>query len=57
MRKLTVCLQQDYYLQINHKKVYRLCKELNILKPQRKVKKKYPRRLTKRDKIDSSNQL
>ncbi|WP_418655024.1 transposase [Anoxybacter fermentans] len=31
-RKLTACLQQDYDFQINHKKVYRFCKELNILK-------------------------
>lgn len=31
-RKLTVCLREDYGLHINHKKVYRLCKELNILR-------------------------
>ncbi|AZR73000.1 integrase [Anoxybacter fermentans] len=56
-RKLTVCLQEDYDLQINHKKVYRLCKELNILRPQRKIKQRYPRRLAKREKIHSQNQL
>lgn len=34
-RKLTVCLREDYGLIINHKKVYRLCKELGILLPKR----------------------
>lgn len=34
--KLTICIREDYDLKINRKKVYRLCKELNILKPQRK---------------------
>jgi putative transposase len=41
-RKLTVCLREDYDLIINHKKVYRLCKELDILLPQRKVKRDKP---------------
>ena len=36
-RKLTVCLNEDYSLRINQKKVYRLCKELGILRPQRKL--------------------
>ncbi len=39
--KLTSSLKEDYQLIINHKKVYRLCKELDILRPQRKV---YPKR-------------
>ena len=30
-KKLTVCLNEDYMLIINHKKVYRLCKELDAL--------------------------
>lgn len=34
-KKLTAALVDDYALVINHKKVYRLCKELDILKPQR----------------------
>jgi putative transposase len=34
-RKLTVLLKRDYRLRINHKKVYRLCKALGILRPQR----------------------
>lgn len=56
-RKLTVCLKEDYMLKINKKKVYRLCKELDILKPQRQLKKHHPRRLAKREEINNSNQL
>jgi len=43
-RKLTVELQEEKQLIINHKKVYRLCKELGILRPQRVLK---PYRLVK----------
>jgi len=56
-RKLTGCLKDDYMLKINKKKVYRLCKELDILKPQRKVKKHHPRKLAKKYEITGSNQL
>jgi len=56
-KKLTTSLNEDYFLVINHKKVYRLCKELDILRPQRERKKKYPKRLAKRIEIDDSNQL
>jgi|CZCA01.1.fsa_nt_gi transposase-like protein len=42
-KKLTACLQEDYNLVINHKKVYRLCKEIDILRPQRKI---YPKGLS-----------
>ena len=56
-RKLTVCLREDYDLLINHKKVYRLCKELDILRPQRRVKQRHPRRLAKRDTVSGPNQL
>ena len=55
--KLTICLKEDYKLLINRKKVYRLCKELNILRPQRKIHKKHPRRLAKQDTITGPNQL
>lgn len=37
-RKLTAVLKQEYGLIVNHKKVYRLCKQLGILLPQRKKK-------------------
>jgi len=38
--KLTVCLRKRYSLVINKKKVYRLCKELGVLRPHRMVKPK-----------------
>ncbi|HHV78424.1 MAG TPA: transposase [Firmicutes bacterium] len=41
--KLTVCLRRKYGLVINKKKVYRLCKEVRLLRPQQKIKRKYPR--------------
>ncbi len=56
-RKLTVCLREDYNLNINHKKVYRLCKELDILRPQRKIKKGCPRKIAKREKVTLPNEL
>ena len=55
--KLTHCLRQKFHLIINKKKVYRLCKELNILRPQRKTKRKHPRRLARNRMITASNQL
>jgi len=39
-RKIKHFLYRDYGLILNHKKVYRLCKELEVLKPQRKIKSK-----------------
>ena len=50
-------MQEDYGLNINHKKVYRLCKELDVLLPQRKVNPKHPRKLAKRIEVTGSNQL
>jgi len=44
-RKLAICLRRRYNLVINNKKVYRLCKELDKLAPQRRIKVKHPRRL------------
>ncbi|MGG4147581.1 IS3 family transposase [Paenibacillus algorifonticola] len=56
-RKLTVDLKRTYKLIINKKKVYRLCKKLGLLRPQRKVKTKYPRKLARNRMITASNQL
>ncbi len=42
---------------INKKKVYRLCKELGILKEQRQITLKHPRRLARNRIITSVNQL
>lgn len=56
-RKLTVLLRRYYNLIINKKKVYRICKKLDILKPQRKIQAKYPRKLARNRIITGSNQL
>ena len=56
-RKLTVMLRQEHHLVINKKKVYRLCKELDILRPQRQKREKYPRKLAQNRTIEDSNQL
>lgn len=42
---------------VNKKKVYRLCKELDILEPQRRVRLKHPRRIAMNREITGSNQL
>ena len=36
-KKINATLKEDYQLIINHKKTYRLCKDLNVLRPQRKI--------------------
>lgn len=41
----------------NKKKVYRLCKELNVLRLQRIVKPKYPRKIAKNREITKPNSL
>jgi putative transposase len=56
-RKLTKCLVYQYKLNINKKKVYRLCKQLGILKKQRQLLAKYPRRLARNRTITGVNQL
>lgn len=55
--KLAIELQNTYKLIINKKKVYRLCKELAVLRPQRKIKLKYPRKLAKNRIVTAPNQL
>lgn len=49
--KLTWTLRRKYKLIINKKKVYRLCKEVDILRPQRKLKVKHPKRLSRNREI------
>ncbi len=56
-RKLTQVIRRKYKLKINKKKVYRLCKELGILRPQRQKKVSHPRKLARNRIITSSNQL
>jgi len=55
-RKLTAELQEEKGLIINHKKVYRLCKELGILRPQRVLKPYRPGRIGHKRKATSSNE-
>jgi putative transposase len=55
--KLAVELRRTYKLIINKKKVYRLCKEMDVLRPQRKIKSRYPRRLAKNRTVTAPNQL
>ncbi|MCM2534377.1 IS3 family transposase [Neobacillus pocheonensis] len=56
-RKLTKQLRRKYHLIINKKKVYRLCKELDILRPQSQKRISYPRKLARNRVITASNQL
>jgi putative transposase len=56
-RKLTHALRREYQLVVNHKKVYRLCKELNLLRPQRRLRLRHPKRLARNRIINNSNQL
>lgn len=56
-RKLTKMLKRQHQLVINKKKVYRLCKKMNVLRPQRKLKIKHPKRLANNRIITGSNQL
>lgn len=55
-KKLTAALQRNHKLIINHKKVYRLCKELDILRPQRRIQKR-PKRIAANRRISTSNKL
>jgi putative transposase len=55
--KLALELRRTYKLVINKKKVYRLCKEAGVLRPQRVVKSKHPRRLARNRTVTASNQL
>lgn len=50
-------LRRDYGFHINHKKIYRLCKENKLLLPKNKKKLKFNRKISKNRKITKSNQL
>lgn len=56
-RKLMHWLKQTFNLVINKKKVYRLCKDLGILQPQRRLKNRHPRRLARNRDVTGPNQL
>ncbi|MFC4560224.1 IS3 family transposase [Virgibacillus kekensis] len=56
-RKWTLYLREQKHLVINKKKVYRLCKELGILKERRMKKTKHPRKLARNRLVTEPNQL
>lgn len=56
-RKITKLLRRGHKLIINKKKIYRLCKELGVLRPQREKKGSYPRKLARNRLVEASNQL
>lgn len=55
--KLTYHLRREYQLVINKKKVYRLCKEMGILRPQRKLKPRRPRKIARNRVVTGPNQV
>lgn len=55
--KLTIELRRTYGVIINKKKIYRLCKEMGILRPQRKIKAKYPKKIARNRTVTEPNQL
>lgn len=55
--KLTVLLRKRFDLIVDDKKVYRLCKEMGILRPQRQKTIRFPKRIARNREITKSNQL
>ncbi|NLH00807.1 MAG: transposase [Clostridiales bacterium] len=55
--KITHTLRREHNLVINHKKVYRLCKELQILKNQRAIKPQLKSTISVNRIIKKSNEL
>lgn len=56
-RKLTVLLRRKHGLLINKKKVYRLCKSLNLLAPKREKMSVVPRKIANNRVVTGANQL
>lgn len=56
-RKLVCYLKRDYNIHVNHKKLYRLCSENNILLPRKKKKKRRGKKISKNRVITGPNQL
>ena len=56
-RKLTVLLRRRYNLVVNKKKVYRLCKELQVLAPQRETVNPIPKKIANNRVVTGPNQL
>lgn len=56
-RKLTILLRRRYNLIINKKKVYRICKELSLLAPQRQRRSLVPKKVANNRVVFGPNQL
>lgn len=56
-QKLTEYLKRDYGFYINHKKIYRLCAEKNLLLPKKKKQKRRGKKICENREITSPNQL
>lgn len=56
-RKLTILLRRKHGLLINKKKVYRLCKALDLLAPQREKTNAVPRKVANNRVVSGPNQL
>lgn len=56
-RKLTKLLRRKYDLVINKKKVYRLCKEMGVLFPQRVVRHTAPKKIARNRVVTGPDQL
>lgn len=56
-RKLTIALRRQKGLVISFKKSYRLCKELDILSPAKRLRVKHPRRIARNREITGPDQL
>ena len=56
-RKLKYYLQRDYGVVVNHKKIYRLCREHNLLLPKRKKRKRKGGRISQNRVVTRPNQL
>lgn len=50
-------IKRDHELIVNHKKIYRICKEEKLLLPRNKKKIKHNRKLSENRKIDRPNKL
>lgn len=56
-RKLTSYLKRDYGFVVNHKKVYRLCQENNLLLPKKKKQKRRGKKVCENREVTAPNQL
>ena len=56
-RKLAKALRRDHQIIVNHKKIYRLCQEMDILRPKRRKKARTKRRISINRTVTKPDQL